>query len=169
MPRISDVTNIRNKTDSADTEGMKGEYCEQLYTYIWQLIWNGSLLWKHKFHTNPIWNGRRQRQPTPVLLPGKLHGWRNLVGYSPWCHKELDTTEQHHFLSPFFSFYLSREVLSWLFMKTGDPIYKMMEFDFIYNWQVGWLGMNNLSQMAFIFFMLFWDAAMHIKYLEMCL
>ena len=24
------------------------------------------------------------RQPTPVGLPGKSHGWRSLVGYSPW-------------------------------------------------------------------------------------
>ena len=32
--------------------------------------------------------------PTPVLLPGKFHGWRRLVGYSPWGHKELDMTEQ---------------------------------------------------------------------------
>ena len=23
-------------------------------------------------------------QPTPVLLPGEFHGWRSLVGYSPW-------------------------------------------------------------------------------------
>ena len=27
-------------------------------------------------------------QPTPVLLPGKFHGWRSLVGYSPWSCKE---------------------------------------------------------------------------------
>ena len=27
---------------------------------------------------------RRQRQPTPVLLPGKCHGQRSLVGCSPW-------------------------------------------------------------------------------------
>ena len=27
---------------------------------------------------------RRKRQPTPELLPGKPHGWRSLVGYSPW-------------------------------------------------------------------------------------
>ena len=27
---------------------------------------------------------RRQRHPAPVLLPGKSHGWRSLVGYSPW-------------------------------------------------------------------------------------
>ena len=27
---------------------------------------------------------RRQWHPTPVLLPGKSHGRRSLVGYSPW-------------------------------------------------------------------------------------
>ena len=31
-------------------------------------------------------------QLTPVFLPGKSHEQRNLVGYSPWSHKELDTT-----------------------------------------------------------------------------
>ena len=30
--------------------------------------------------------GRRQWHPTPVLLPGKSHGWRSLVGCSPWGH-----------------------------------------------------------------------------------
>ena len=30
----------------------------------------------------------------PVLLPGKSHGWRSLVGCSPWGRKESDTTEQ---------------------------------------------------------------------------
>ena len=33
-------------------------------------------------------------QPTPVFLPGKSHGQRSLVGYSPWGCKESDTTEQ---------------------------------------------------------------------------
>ena len=32
--------------------------------------------------------------PIPVFLPGKSHGQRSLVGYSPWGHKESDTTEQ---------------------------------------------------------------------------
>ena len=40
---------------------------------------------------------RRKWQPTAVLLPGKSHGQRNLVGYSPWGRKESDTTEQLHF------------------------------------------------------------------------
>ena len=31
---------------------------------------------------------------TPVFLPGEFHGQRSLVDYSPWGHKELDTTEQ---------------------------------------------------------------------------
>ena len=36
---------------------------------------------------------RRKWQPTPVFLPGEYHGHRSLVGYSPWDHKELNTTE----------------------------------------------------------------------------
>ena len=36
---------------------------------------------------------RRQWHPTPVLLPGKSHGWRGLVGCSPWGRDESDTTE----------------------------------------------------------------------------
>ena len=35
---------------------------------------------------------RREWLPTPVFLPGKSHGQRSLVGYSPWGHKESDTT-----------------------------------------------------------------------------
>ena len=42
-----------------------------------------------------IW--RRQRQPTPVLLPGKSHGRRSLVGCSQWRRYESDTTEWLHF------------------------------------------------------------------------
>ena len=32
--------------------------------------------------------------PTPVLVPGKSHGWRSLVGCSPWGREESDMTEQ---------------------------------------------------------------------------
>ena len=52
------------------------------------------------FHLFPVYllssNGarrRRQWHPTPVLLPGKSHGWKSLVGCSPWGHEESDTTE----------------------------------------------------------------------------
>ena len=39
---------------------------------------------------------RRAWKPTPVFLPGESHGQRSLAGYSPWGHKELDTTECAH-------------------------------------------------------------------------
>ena len=40
---------------------------------------------------------RRQWHPTPVLLPGKSHGRRSLVGCNPWGLKESDTTKRLHF------------------------------------------------------------------------
>ena len=42
-----------------------------------------------------VW--RRQWQLTPVLLPGKSHGRRSLVGCSPWGRKGSDTTERLYF------------------------------------------------------------------------
>ena len=42
-------------------------------------------------------NWRRQWHPTPMLLPGKSHGQRSLVGCSPWGLEESDTTERLHF------------------------------------------------------------------------
>ena len=43
---------------------------------------------------------RRQWQPTPVLLPGKSHGRRSLVGCSSWSREDLDKTERLHFHFP---------------------------------------------------------------------
>ena len=47
--------------------------------------------------TSALSDRRRQWHLTPVLLPGKSHGRRSLVGSSPWGLTELDTTEQLHF------------------------------------------------------------------------
>ena len=47
--------------------------------------WVGKIPWKRKW------------QPTLVLLPGKFHGQRNSVGYSPKDHKESHTAKQLHF------------------------------------------------------------------------
>ena len=51
----------------------------------------------HKRHMFDPWVGkiswRRPWQPIPVFLSGEFHGQRSLVGYSPWGHKGLDTTE----------------------------------------------------------------------------
>ena len=66
---------------------------------------------------------RRQWHPTPVLLPGKSHGWRSLVGCSPWGRKESDTTEQLHFhfhaLEKEMATYSS--VLAWRISGMGEP------------------------------------------------
>ena len=45
--------------------------------------------------------GRSKWQLTPVFLPAETHRQRSLVGYSPWGHKQSDTTEQlnHHHVS----------------------------------------------------------------------
>ena len=43
--------------------------------------WDGKIPWRRKW------------QPTPVLLFRKFHGWRSLVGYSPWSCKELDKSD----------------------------------------------------------------------------
>ena len=41
-------------------------------------------------------SGEGNGNPLQYYLPGKSHGWRSLVGYSPWGHKESDMTEQLH-------------------------------------------------------------------------
>ena len=45
---------------------------------------------------------------TPVLLPGKSHGWRSLVGSSPWGREESDMTE--HFTLTFCFHALEKEM-----------------------------------------------------------
>ena len=51
--------------------------------------------WRKMYLCHTFW--RRQWHPTPVLLPGKSHGQRSLVGCSPWGRWESDTTEWLHF------------------------------------------------------------------------
>ena len=46
------------------------------------------------FHFHAL---EKEMAPHSVLLPGKSHGQRSLVGCSPWGREELDTTEQLHF------------------------------------------------------------------------
>ena len=64
---------------------------------------------------------RRQWQPTPVLLPGKSHGWRNLVGCSPWGCKELDMTQWLHFHALEKEMATHSSVLAWRIPGTGEP------------------------------------------------
>ena len=54
---------------------------------------------------------RMEWKPTPVFLPGESHGQRNLKGYSPWGHKELDRTKQ-----------LTLSLFKVKFQKESDPV-----------------------------------------------
>ena len=67
--------------------------------YIWFSFCNWAQnswsLWYFLNARDKRWRG--QWQPTPVLLPGGSHGWRSLVGCSPWSREESDKTEWLHF------------------------------------------------------------------------
>ena len=74
--------------------GITENYSSGLPGWLWW--WRVCLqCWGPKFKP---WVGktpwRRKWQPTPVLLPGKSHGWRSLVACSPWGREESDTTER---------------------------------------------------------------------------
>jgi len=73
------------------------ELCQQFISfYYWVVVknpparceqrgfdpWVGKIPWRRKW------------QATPVFLPGKSHGRRNLASYSPWGHKESDMTKR---------------------------------------------------------------------------
>ena len=75
-------------------------------TVAWKLPWMeepgvlqsmGSLRVGHDWATSlslfTFMHWRRKWQPTPVFLPGEFQGQESLVGWRPWGHTELDTTE----------------------------------------------------------------------------
>ena len=47
-------------------------------------LWVGKIPWSRKW------------QPTPVFLPGKSHGQRSPVGYSPWAHRVVQDCVTEH-------------------------------------------------------------------------
>ena len=71
--------------------------------------WYSQINWKKK---KKLLMFRRQWHPTPVLLPGKSHGRRSLVGCSPWGREESDMTERLRF--PF--------SLSCIGERNGNPL-----------------------------------------------
>ena len=70
-------------------------FCSSTYWH-WQ-DWNMFYLLLKSFCILSRTLRRRQWHPTPLLLPGKSHGWRSLEDCSPWGHWGSDTTEQLHF------------------------------------------------------------------------
>ena len=59
----------------------------------WRNLYNYLMLYNHIV----ILYSRRQWHPTPVLLPGKSHGWRSLEGCSPWGCWGSNMTKRLHF------------------------------------------------------------------------
>ena len=78
---------------------------ENMYTYIFK--------WRRRWH------------PTPVLLPGKFHGRRSLVGFSPWGAKSWtqlsDLTFTFHFHALEKEMATHSSVLAWRILGTGEP------------------------------------------------
>ena len=69
--------------------------------------WVGKISWRRKW------------QPTLVFFPEISHGWRSLVGYSPWGCKELDTTEM---TSLSLSFFHGMSMLSFHIICLSDSV-----------------------------------------------
>ena len=59
--------------------------------------WTTQSKYINRYINSSVSHLRRQWHPTPVLLPGKSHGQRTLVGCSPWGREESDITERLHF------------------------------------------------------------------------
>ena len=59
------------------------------------LFWVNKIIWGQKNGRGNIYKNYAflKSRPTPILLPGKSHGQRSLVGCSPWGPEELDMTE----------------------------------------------------------------------------
>ena len=74
-----------------------------------------------QFYHVLIYIKRSQWQPTKVLLSGKSHGWRSVVGCSPCGHNELDTTERLHFHALEKEMATHSSVLAWRIPGTGEP------------------------------------------------
>ena len=106
------------------------------------ILWNSASLvarmvkrlptvWKTGF--NP-WVGkiswRRKWQPTPVIFPGKSHGWRSLVGYSSWGRKQSDTAEQLHFTSSYSPLPLASLLFSAICKASSDNHFDNLHFFF---------------------------------------
>ena len=86
-----------------------GQPCLQIFCYqtlvlkfhsentLWDLGIIYVANWPPNSRNLVLYTWRKQWHPTPVLLPGKSHGRRSLVGCSPWGLGELYTTERLHF------------------------------------------------------------------------
>ena len=69
-----------------------------------------------------VLKGRRQWHPIPILLPGKSHGRRSLMGCSPWGRRVgRDFTFTLHFHALEKEMATHSSVLAWRIPGTGEP------------------------------------------------
>ena len=97
------------------------------------MIWKKWILFLIKGKQRAFW--RRQWHPTPILLPGKSHGWRSLVGCSPWGRSGSDTAERLHV--PF--------SLSCIWEGNGNPL----QYSFLENpgdREAWWVAVYGVAQ-----------------------
>ena len=103
------------------------EHCHHCGKSYWAMltILHLSVLLYVLLGVTALLNWRRQWQPTPVLLPGKSHGWRRLVGCSPWCPKSQtrlsDFTFSFHFHALEKEMATHSSVLAWRIPGTEEP------------------------------------------------
>ena len=99
---------LRERLSTKGQQVVFGDDRTVLFSIVW---WMGLPRWysgrestchcrRHQRHGFNPWvekiSWSRKWQPTPVFLPERFHGQRNVAGYSPWVHKELDMTEHPH-------------------------------------------------------------------------
>ena len=100
-----------------------------------------------------LFSRRRQWHPTPVLLPGKSHGRRSIVDYSPWGRKESDTTERLNWTEQTFLMALMvkhlltvQEIQVWS-LGQEDPLEKeMATHSSTYAWKIPWMEEHGRLQ-----------------------
>ena len=118
-------TQLSDQTELNWTEGL-------LTSLVAQMVKHLPTMWKTRVQSlgwNIFW--RRKWQPTPVFLPGKSHGWRSLVGYSSWSHKESDTTERVHFTKT--SYHVLWSLTNWPGKCRSKPFFTTMQWTFYSN------------------------------------
>ena len=89
------------------------------------VLYSRSLLIIYLLYSSICMLQKRQWQPTPVLLPGKSHGWRSLVGCSPWVAKSRaglsDFTFTFHFHALEKEMATHFSILAWRIPGTEEP------------------------------------------------
>ena len=103
---------------------MSGISIDKISLFNWYYI--AIPVMPHKIISKQVITRRRQWHPTPVLLPGKFHGLRSLVGCSPWGRQSRtrlsDFTFTFHFLALEKEMATHSSVLAWRIPGTGSLV-----------------------------------------------